>query len=134
DNLIDINVLPIEEARRSDSENRAIGLGVMGFADALEQLGMPYESGHGADFADRIFEFISYMAIDESANLARERGSYTHFNGSRWSKGMVPVDTLSVVEGERGFASGLKVDTRNKQLNWDALREKVKGGMRNATL
>ena len=134
DNLIDINVLPIEEAARSDRENRAIGLGVMGFSDALEQLGMPYEAGHAAEFADRVFEFISYQAIDESANLARERGAYTHFQGSRWSQGMVPVDTLAVVEAERGFASGLKADSRNKQLNWDALRAKVKGGMRNATL
>ncbi len=134
DNLIDINVLPIEEARKSDSENRAIGLGVMGFADALEQLGMPYESGHGADFADRIFEFISYMAIDESANLARERGNYTHFQGSGWSEGLVPVDTIARVEASRGMLTGLKADTRNKQLNWEALREKVKGGMRNATL
>lgn len=134
DNLIDINVLPIEEAARSDRENRAVGLGVMGFSDALEQLGMPYESAHAAEFADRVFEFVSFMAIDESANLARERGSYTHFAGSRWSKGMVPVDTLQVMETERGIATGLKRDTRNKQLNWDALREKVKGGMRNATL
>ena len=134
DNLIDINVLPIEEARKSDSENRAIGLGVMGFADALEQLGMPYESGHGADFADRIFEFISYVAIDESANLARERGNYTHFQGSGWSEGLVPVDTIARVEASRGMLTGLKADTRNKQLNWEALREKVKGGMRNATL
>jgi ribonucleoside-diphosphate reductase alpha chain len=134
DNLIDINVLPIEEAARSDRENRAIGLGVMGFSDALEQLGMPYESGHAADFADRVFEFISYQAIDESANLARERGSYAHFEGSRWSKGMVPVDTIEVMEKERGIATQLRKDTRNKQLNWEALREKVKGGMRNATL
>jgi ribonucleoside-diphosphate reductase alpha chain len=134
DNLIDINQLPIPEAAKSDKENRAIGVGIMGFADALEQLGMPYESGHAAEFADRVFEFVSYMAIDESANLARERGSYAHFAGSRWAQGMVPVDTLAVVEAERGFASGLKKDSRNKQLNWDALREKVKGGMRNATL
>lgn len=134
DNLIDINVLPIEEAARSDNENRAIGLGVMGFSDALEQLGMPYESGHAADFADRIFEFISYQAIDESANLARERGSYKHFEGSRWSKGIVPVDTIEMMEKERGIATQLRKDTRNKQLNWDALREKVKGGIRNATL
>jgi len=134
DNLIDINVLPIEEAAKSDRENRAIGLGVMGFSDALEQLGMPYESGHAADFADRVFEFVSYMAIDESASLARERGSYTHFVGSRWSQGMVPVDTLEIMERERGLATQLRRDTRNKQLNWDALREKVRGGMRNATL
>ncbi len=134
DNLIDINMLPIEEASRSDNENRAVGLGVMGFSDALEQLGMPYESGHAADFADRIFEFVSYMAIDESANLARERGNYTHFAGSRWAQGMVPVDTVKIMEEERGIPTHLKLESRNKQLNWDALRAKVKGGMRNATL
>ena len=134
DNLIDINVLPIEEAARSDKENRAVGLGVMGFADALEQLGMPYESGHAADFADRIFEFISYMAIDESANLARERGSYKYFVGSGWSQGLVPVDTMIRLERERGIPTHLKLESKNKQLNWDALRMKVKGGMRNATL
>src|SRR3989338_7159268 len=76
DNLIDINKLQIPEAEKSDKENRAIGLGVMGFADAIEQLGIPYDSPHAYDFADKIFEFISYMAIDESANLATERGSY----------------------------------------------------------
>ncbi|NDB63966.1 MAG: ribonucleoside-diphosphate reductase subunit alpha, partial [Nitrosopumilaceae archaeon] len=81
DNLIDINILPIPEAAKSDRENRAIGLGVMGFADTIEQLGMSYDSEHAWDFADRIFEFVSYMAIDESANLAQERGSYSHFAG-----------------------------------------------------
>jgi len=134
DNLIDINMLPIEEAARSDNENRAVGLGVMGFSDALEQLGMAYESGHAADFADKIFEFVSYMAIDESANLARERGNYKYFPGSRWSMGMVPVDTVRIMEEERGIPTHLKLDSRNKQLNWDSLRAKVKGGMRNATL
>jgi len=134
DNLIDINMLPIEEAARSDNENRAVGLGVMGFSDALEQLGMPYESGHAADFSDRIFEFISYMAIDESANLAKERGSYKHFAGSRWSQGMVPVDSIAALEADRGISTNLKRDSKNKQLNWDALRAKVKQGMRNATL
>lgn len=134
DNLVDINVLPIEEARRSDANNRAIGIGVMGFADALEQLGMPYESGHAADFADRVFEFISYMSIDESANLARERGSYANFAGSGWSKGMVPVDSIARLEEDRGISTGMRRESKNKQLNWDALREKVKGGIRNATL
>lgn len=134
DNLIDINMLPIEEAAKSDRENRAIGLGVMGFSDALEQLGMPYESGHAADFADRVFEFVSYMAIDESANLARSRGSYQNFPGSRWSKGMVPLDTIQALEEDRGTSTGMKRESRNKQLNWDILREKVKAGMRNATL
>lgn len=134
DNLIDINVLPVPEAKKSDSENRAIGLGVMGFSDAIEQLGIPYDSPHAYDFTDKIFEFISYMAIDESANLAQERGSYTHFAGSGWSKGMVPIDTMQRLEEDRGVA--IDTDKKSKQnwLDWDSLRAKVKNGMRNATL
>ncbi len=134
DNLIDINVLPVPEAKKSDSENRAIGLGVMGFSDAIEQLGMPYDSPHAYDFTDKIFEFISYMAIDESANLAQERGSYAHFVGSEWSKGKVPIDTLQKLEDDRGAT--LDVDKKSKQnwLDWETLRGKVKNGMRNATL
>ncbi|OGZ73060.1 MAG: ribonucleoside-diphosphate reductase subunit alpha [Candidatus Staskawiczbacteria bacterium RIFCSPLOWO2_01_FULL_38_12b] len=134
DNLIDINKLPIPEARRSDSENRAIGLGVMGFSDAIEQLGIPYDSPHAYDFTDKIFEFISHMAIDESANLAQERGSYKNFAGSGWSKGMVPVDTMEILEKERG--SAIDVDKKSKQnwLDWETLRGKVKKGIRNATL
>lgn len=134
DNLIDINILPIEEARRSDTENRAVGLGVMGFSDAIEQLSMSYESPHAWDFADRIFEFISYMAIDESANLALERGAYTHFDGSGWSKGFVPLDTIENIEKDRGTTIDLPRITKQKRLDWDKLRAKVKGGMRNATL
>ncbi|MSU60666.1 MAG: ribonucleoside-diphosphate reductase subunit alpha, partial [Candidatus Staskawiczbacteria bacterium] len=134
DNLIDINILPVPEAKKSDSENRAIGLGVMGFSDAIEQLGMPYDSPHTYDFTDKIFEFISYMAIDESANLAVERGSYKNFAGSEWSKGKVPIDTIAKLEEERGIV--IDVDKKSKQnwLDWDALRVKVKNGMRNATL
>lgn len=134
DNLIDINKLPIPEAEKSDRDNRAIGLGVMGFSDALEQLGIPYDSPHAYDFADRIFEFISYMAIDESANLAQERGSYKNFMGSEWSKGKVPINTMEKLENERGVA--IDVDKKSKQnwLDWDTLRSKVKNGIRNATL
>ena len=134
DNLIDINKLPIIEAEKSDKENRAIGLGVMGFADAIEQLGIPYDSPHAYDFADKIFEFISYMAIDESANLAQERGSYKNFAGSEWSKGKVPIDTIEKLENERGMA--IDIDKKSKQnwLDWDNLRAKVKNGIRNATL
>lgn len=134
DNLIDINVLPIVEAERSDKENRAIGLGVMGFADAIEQLGMSYDSIYSADFADRIFEFISYMAIDESSNLATERGSYINFEGSMWSKGKVPIDTLDTLERQRGVTLTVNKESKHKGLNWNTLREKVKRGMRNATL
>lgn len=134
DNLIDINTLAIPEASRSDQENRAVGLGVMGFSDTLEQLGMPYDSEHAWDFADRIFEFISYMAIDESANLARERGVYRNFNGSEWSKGHVPVDTIKKLEQDREVTVTVSKESKHKGLNWDLLREKVKKGMRNATL
>ncbi len=134
DNLIDINVLPIPEAAKSDRENRAMGLGVMGFADTIEQLGMAYDSEHAWDFADRIFEFVSYMAIDESANLAVERGSYKNFNGSMWSKGYVPIDTIKKLSAERGIEVTVDTQSKHKGLNWDLLRSKVKKGMRNATL
>lgn len=134
DNLIDINILPIPEAAKSDRENRAIGLGVMGFADTIEQLGMSYDSEHAWDFADRIFEFVSYMAIDESANLAQERGSYMHFAGSEWSKGHVPIDTLKKLGQSRGIDVTVDSQSKHKGLNWEILRQKVKKGIRNATL
>ncbi len=134
DNLIDINQLPIPEAVKSDRENRAIGLGVMGFADAIEQLGMSYDAEHAWNFADRIFEFVSYMAIDESANLAEIRGSYQNFNGSRWSMGQVPIDTIKILEEDRGRPIIISKESKHKGLNWDLLRAKVKKGMRNATL
>ncbi len=137
DNLVDINTLPIPEARKADSENRAVGLGLMGFTDTVEQLGLSYEDEAAFDLADKVFEFISYMAIDESANLAAERGSYKNFAGSEWSKGHVPVDTLSKLEDMRGAALSVKkesVTSISPSLNWDILREKVKKGMRNATV
>ncbi len=134
DNLIDINVLGIPEAVKSDRENRAVGLGVMGFSDTIEQLGMSYDSPHAWDFADRIFEFISYMAIDESANLAQERGSYFNFKGSEWSKGKVPIDSLATLEQGRGKELTVSKVSKHKGLNWDILRAKVSQGMRNATL
>jgi ribonucleoside-diphosphate reductase alpha chain len=134
DNLIDINILSIPEANKSDKENRAVGLGVMGFADTIERLGMAYDSEHAWDFADRIFEFVSYMAIDESANLAAQRGAYKNFQGSEWSKGRVPVDSIKKVDDSRGMAVSVTRESRHKGLNWNLLREKVKKGMRNATL
>lgn len=134
DNLIDINKLPVPEAERSDKENRAVGLGVMGLADVFERLGLAYDSESAWNFADRIFEFVSYMAIDESANLARERGSYQNFEGSRWSKGMVPIDTLEVLEERRGLPLTVDKESHHKGLDWGLLREKVRQGMRNATL
>ncbi len=134
DNLIDINVLPIPEAVKSDSENRAIGMGVMGVADALEQLALPYDSEGAYDFVDRIMEFVSYMAIDESTRLAEERGNYANFEGSGWSKGMVPVDTVGLLELDRGLPVTVNKASAHRGLDWNVLREKVKKGMRNATL
>lgn len=134
DNLVDINQLLLPEARKSDSENRAVGLGVMGVADVFEKLGLAYDSEHAYNFADMIFEFVSYMAIDESANLAKIRGPYKNFPGSRWSQGMVPIDTLTVLEQDRGIELKLDKTSHHRGLNWDILREKVRSGIRNATL
>ncbi len=134
DNLIDINQLPVPEAANSDKNNRAVGLGVMGLADVFEKMGWSYEHKEAYDFADSIFEFISYMAIDESANLAQERGSYPNFQGSQWSKGKVPIDTLERLEKERGIVLTVDKTSKHGGLDWNVLREKVKKGMRNATL
>ncbi len=136
DNLVDINRLPIIEATNADTKNRAVGLGLMGFADAIEQLGYSYEDKEAHELTDKVFEFISYMAIDESAKLAAERGSYDNFPGSMWSKGFVPIDTLNKMESARGipltvFKESVKI---TPPLDWDMLRAKVKKGMRNATV
>jgi ribonucleoside-diphosphate reductase alpha chain len=131
DNLIDITKSSVKEADFSNHQNRAVGLGVMGFTDIIERLGVSYESEAAYELIDEIMEHVSYAAIDESANLAVERGSYPNFEGSGWSKGMVPIDTIALTEKDRG--SEIKVN-RTTRLDWDALRAKVKGGMRNATL
>ncbi|HEX4444083.1 MAG TPA: ribonucleoside-diphosphate reductase subunit alpha [Galbitalea sp.] len=131
DNLIDITRSSVKEADFSNQQNRAVGLGVMGFTDILERTGISYESEAAYELIDEIMEHVSYAAIDESANLAVERGSYPNFEGSGWSKGMVPFDTIAVTEKDRG--TEIKVN-RTTRLDWDALRTKVKGGMRNATL
>jgi ribonucleoside-diphosphate reductase alpha chain len=131
DNLIDITRSSVNEADKANKENRAVGLGIMGFADVCERLGISYESEAAYDLIDEITERISYSAIDESANLARERGSYDHFEGSRWSQGLVPFDSIDLTEKDRGVAIEINRTTR---LDWDALRVKVKGGIRNATL
>ncbi len=131
DNLCDLTNTPIPEAMHSNQQNRAVGLGLMGFTDVTEKLGHSYESEEAYDLIDQLVEFISYHAIDESANLAKERGSYPMFEGSGWSKGILPIDTVDALEKNRG----VKVEiTRQTRLDWDKLRSKVKQGMRNATL
>ncbi len=136
DNLIDINVLPIAEAAKSDSENRAVGLGVMGFAELLEMQRLAYDSEAAYELADKVFEFISFTAIDESASLAKTRGSYLHFKGSQWAKGKVPFDTIENLEVMRGQKLTVSKKSHAKELgiDWDGLRKKVKKGIRNATL
>jgi ribonucleoside-diphosphate reductase alpha chain len=131
DNLIDITRSSVKEADFSNQQNRAVGLGVMGFTDVVEKLGFSYESEESYDLVDEIMEHVSYAAIDESANLARERGAYPNFAGSRWSEGLVPLDSIAITEADRGIP--IKVN-RKTRLDWDALRLKVKGGVRNATL
>ena len=131
DNLVDITLSSVPESEHANRENRAVGLGVMGFTDMTEKMGLAYESEEAYELIDEIMEFISWHAIDESADLARERGSYTNFEGSGWSQGLVPFDTIDRVEKDRGVPVAVDRTTR---LDWDSLREKVKGGMRNATL
>lgn len=131
DDLVDVTSSAVPEAELSNERNRAVGLGVMGLTDMLEQLRVPYDSAQACDLVDQIVEFISWHAIDTSADLARERGSYPDFEGSGWSRGMVPLDTLAVLERDRGIP--VDVD-RSARMDWDELRDKVRGGMRNATL
>jgi len=131
DNLIDITLSSVPESERSNEENRALGLGVMGFTDVVEKFGYSYASEASYALMDQLMEFVSWHAIDASADLARERGAYPSFAGSGWSRGLVPIDTLAQLEADRGVA--VEVD-RTTRLDWDALRAKVAGGIRNSTL
>lgn len=131
DNLVDITNTPVKEAMHSNKQNRAVGLGVMGFTDVIEKLGYSYESEEAYDLIDQLVEFISYQAIDESAELAKERGTYPMFKGSGWSKGLIPLDTVELASIDRGVGIDINRTTR---LDWAKLRKKVKKGMRNATL
>lgn len=131
DNLCDITDTPIPEALNSINTTRALGLGIMGFTDIVEKLGYSYESEEAYNMIDQLAEFISYHAIDESANLARTRGSYPDFKGSGWSRGILPIDLLDTQEKDRNVSVDV---TRKARLDWETLRKKVKKGMRNATL
>ena len=131
DNLVDITNLPVPEAMHANKQTRALGLGVMGFSEVIERLGFSYDSEEAFDLIDELVEFISYQAIDESTILAEKYGSYPDFEGSGWSKGMVPIDTIDQLSKDRK----VKVKINNKtRLDWDKLRKKVKKGIRNATL
>ena len=132
DNVIDINYYPTPEARNANIRHRPVGLGIMGFQDALHKCGLGYASDEAVLFADRSMESISYFAIEASKDLAAERGAYDSFAGSKWSRGLLPIDTIGLLERERGESVSMD---RSVSLDWDTLREAVKAtGMRNSNV
>ena len=133
DNVININYYSVDTAKNSNMKHRPIGLGLMGFQDALYMQNIPYCSDEAVEFADRSMEMISYNAIHASTELAKERGAYESFKGSLWSQGVLPKDSLDILEKHRG-KEYLQVD-RSETLDWDSLRKKVmKDGMRNSNV
>ena len=133
DNVIDINFYPVPQAKHSNLRHRPVGLGLMGFQDALYKLGLDYESDEAITFADRSMEAISFYAINASSDLAKERGSYETFAGSLWSQGILPLDSIELLAKARG-AEYLTMD-RSYTFDWQQLRDKVqKQGMRNSNV
>ena len=130
DNVIDYNYYSVDKARTSNMRHRPVGLGLMGFQDALYKLRIPYASEEAIEFADRSMEHISYYAISSSMELAKERGAYKTFDGSLWSQGILPIDSLKNLKKVRGKYLDVNMD---QTLNWDSLRLDIKShGMRNS--
>ena len=130
DNVIDINYYAVKKARDSNLRHRPVGLGLMGFQDALYEMRIPYASQAAVEFADQSMEAICYYAYWASTELAKERGQYSSYKGSLWDKGILPPDTLDLLARERG--GYVEVD-RSATLDWDALRKKIaQDGMRNS--
>ena len=133
DNVIDINYYAVPQARTSNMRHRPVGLGIMGFQDALYKQRVPYASEAAVEFADRSMEALSYYAIEASAKLAKERGSYATFEQSLWSQGILPIDSLKRLGDQRG-PDYLQVDM-STTLNWEKLRGRVRAnGMRNSNV
>jgi ribonucleoside-diphosphate reductase alpha chain len=130
DNVIDINFYPTIEAKNSNLKHRPVGLGLMGFQDALYQLKIAYASEAAIEFADTSMELISYYALMASAELAQERGPYLSFNGSKWSAGLLPIDTIELLAQERGGQVSMD---RLARLDWSPVREMIqRHGLRNS--
>ncbi|MGD8788219.1 MAG: ribonucleoside-diphosphate reductase subunit alpha [Burkholderiales bacterium] len=130
DNVVDINYYAVNKARNSNLKHRPVGMGIMGFQDCLHQLRIPYASNAAVEFADRSMEAVCYHAYWASTELAEERGRYSTFDGSLWSKGILPQDSLKLLAEERG--GHVEVDM-SSTLDWDVLRERVTSyGMRNS--
>ncbi len=132
DNVIDINFYPTQEARNSNSRHRPVGLGLMGFQDAIARCGISYASDEAVEFADRSMEAISYFAIMASSRLAAERGTYSSYAGSKWDRGLLPIDTIELLEQQRGVP--VQMD-RSASMDWDVVREQVaQHGVRNSNI
>ncbi|CAM2070035.1 Ribonucleoside-diphosphate reductase [Sulfidibacter corallicola] len=130
DNVIDINHYTVAAARNANLRHRPVGLGIMGFQDALYRLGLPYDSEGAVTFADQSMEAVSYYAFEASAMLAAERGRYPSYEGSLWSRGILPIDSLALLEQERG--GFLEVD-RTMHLDWAPIRALIeRHGMRHS--
>ena len=130
DNVIDINYYAVKKARDSNLRHRPVGMGVMAFQDALYELRIPYSSQQAVEFADRSMEAVCYYAYWASTELARERGKYSSYKGSLWDRGILPLDTLDMLEKQRG--GYVEVD-KSSSMDWDALRRKIaQDGMRNS--
>ncbi|NQD92148.1 ribonucleoside-diphosphate reductase subunit alpha [Pseudomonas sp. CrR25] len=132
DNVIDINYYSVPQAKNSNFKHRPVGLGIMGFQDALYLQHIPYGSDAAVDFADQSMEAVSYYAIQASCDLADERGAYETFQGSLWSKGILPLDSQQILIEQRG-QKYIDVDL-NESLDWAPLRERVQKGIRNSNI
>jgi len=130
DNVIDINYYAVKKARDSNLKHRPVGLGIMGFQDALYEIGVPYASDAAVEFADRSMEAVCYHAYWASTELAAERGRYSSYRGSLWDRGILPIDSLNLLAEQRG--GYVEVD-RSTSMDWDALRARIgEHGMRNS--
>ena len=130
DNVIDINYYAVPKARNSNARHRPVGLGIMGFQDALHMMRTPYASEAAVEFADRSMESVCYYAYWASTDLAQERGRYSSFTGSLWDRGILPQDSLKILAEQRG--GYVEVDT-SATMDWDALRARIRQvGMRNS--
>lgn len=133
DNVIEYNYYSVATARNSNLRHRPVGLGLMGFQDALYKLRLPYESDAAVEFADRSMEAVSYYAIKASSELAQERGAYSTFKGSLWDQGILPIDSIRLVAAARGNRYLRQDMAVSGQFDWDALRLRVQSvGMRNS--
>src|SRR3990167_3696073 len=130
DNVIDINYYPTPEAKNANMRHRPVGLGLMGFQDALYKMKVSYASNEAVKFADRSMEAISYYAILASTKLSEERGAYASFKGSKWDRGLLPIDTIDLLEQERGLPVTMD---RSSTLDWSVVRQSIhQHGMRNS--